>query len=93
MTHESMNTNITSLESLAEKKSRLREELDKREEKMGKIWNEMFHEKDEEELNSPTQRVMALINTSAGVIDGAILGWKLYKKLGKGVSFFKKHKK
>ena len=30
--------------------------------------------------SSPSKRITSFINTGAGIIDGAILGWKLYRK-------------
>ncbi len=32
---------------------------------------------------SPSKRITGLINTSAALFDGAILGWKLYRKFRK----------
>lgn len=84
---------IDSLETLQMRKNELDTELQESEDKLSDIWNKMFHQPTEEEMASPTQRAMSLISSSMGLIDGAILGWKLYKKFGKGLSLFKKKKK
>lgn len=84
---------ITSLEHIAKMKSETHAELNKSEEKLGDLWDEMFHQPSEEEMTSPTQKVISWAMSSAGLIDGALLGWKLYKRLGQGFRFFKKRKK
>lgn len=84
---------ICTLEQLAERKDALRAELDNSEEALGQIWNEIFRSPSEEELSSPTKRAMAWMTTSAGLIDGALLGWKLYRKFNKGFSLFGGKKK
>lgn len=82
-----MNTdNSSSLDSLTALKDRqetIRKQLNDSEKRLGTIWNEIFHSPTAKERNSPTMRAMTLITSYAGVIDGAILGWKLYRKFGK----------
>ena len=84
---------IKSLELLRARKRLIRAELDKSEEKLGDIWNDVFHSQEKEETNSPTMKAMAFITSAAGVIDGVVLGWKLYRKLGGSFHLFGKKKK
>lgn len=84
---------ITSLESLCMRKQQLRDDLDDSEEKLADIWTALFRKPSEEELNSPTKRVLATITSASAMIDGALLGWKLYRRLGGTVSLFRKKKK
>lgn len=78
--------NASSLDSLSALKMRqdaIKRQLDNSEKRLGTIWNDIFRSPTPKERNSPTQRALTLITSYAGVIDGAILGWKLYRKFGK----------
>ncbi|MBQ0074761.1 MAG: hypothetical protein KBT34_11255 [Prevotella sp.] len=92
-TKTKINISVTSLTQIGEMKDAIKAELEKNEERLEEIWDDMFHKPTEEEMASPTQRAMAFITSSAGLIDGALLGWKLYNRFGKGIRFFKKKKK
>lgn len=83
---------IESLEALDARKRELTAEISKSEEKLAGIWNDMFHNP-EEDTSSPTQRALNFVSSATGVIDGALLGWKLYNRFGKGLKLFKKKKK
>ena len=52
-----------------------------------KNWNSLVNE-EEPVVLSPTKRVMNWISDSSNVIDGALLGWKLYRVFGKKKKFF-----
>lgn len=84
---------IVSLETLSMRKQQLRDDLDVSEEKLADIWTALFRKPTEEELNSPTKRVLATITSASAMIDGALLGWKLYRRLGGTVSLFRKRRK
>jgi hypothetical protein len=84
---------IDSLEALNTYKEQLRGELDIREERVADIWQEMFRQPTQEELNSPTKRLVSTIASASALIDGALLGWKLYRRLGGTVSLFRKKRK
>ena len=77
------NYDIDSLAMLRTSKVMVRKELDDSEEKLGNIWNALFHQPAALKSSSPTQKALALVTNYAGIIDGAILGWKLYRKFGK----------
>lgn len=84
---------IDSLTVLRNHQAELKQRLMESEDKLGVIWNDIFHNPVSQNLNSPTQRAVSLITSYAGVIDGAILGWKLYRKFNGTVKGFKKKKK
>lgn len=71
-----------SLLAIKAKKAELRAEIDESGKEVAKIWNSIFHAKPANPL-SPTQKFLSFATTSSGIIDGAILGWKLYKKFRK----------
>lgn len=84
---------IDSLEALCARKEQLREELDTAEERVAGIWHDMFRQPTAEEMSSPTKRLMATLTSASALIDGALLGWKLYRRLGGTVSLFRRKKK
>lgn len=84
---------IDSLEILDIYKQQLQTELDTSEERIATIWGAMFRQPTAEELNSPTKRIMATISSASALIDGALLGWKLYRRLGGAISLFNRKKK
>ncbi|MBQ7421152.1 MAG: hypothetical protein IJV27_03290 [Prevotella sp.] len=80
-----INNEITSptYKSLSEirlRKAQLLTDITKDNNKMRNMWNEIFHKP--KDKVTPTQRFSGLMSTGAGVLDGLILGWKLYRKLG-----------
>lgn len=83
---------INSLDALTQYKLQLQEEMDTSEEQLATIWNEMFHSPTAEELNSPTKRIMATITSASTLIDGALLGWKLYRRFGGALKLFHRKK-
>lgn len=84
---------IDSLEALRLRQAEMKKQLTESEDKLAGIWNELFHEAPAKALTSPTQRAMSFLTSSAGIIDGALLGWKLYRKFGNGkMRLFKKKK-
>lgn len=72
-------TGINTLEDIAAYKARVKEEIRKDEKLMASQWHSLFAEEERKSAN----RWMSLMNTGMGVLDGAILGWKLYRKFKK----------
>lgn len=70
---------INTLEDIAACKARVKEEIRKDEKRISQQWHSLFD--DGERKN--TNKWMSLVNTGMGVVDGAILGWKLYRKFKK----------
>ncbi len=50
---------------------------------IGIIWNNLFHGNKQKTPASPAQRFVQLISTGSGVVDGILLGWKLYRRFKK----------
>lgn len=76
---------ITNLSALRLRKAALQQDMRNSEGKMRSLWNDVLH-KDETQnplaAMSPTKRIISFVSTSGVVIDGAILGWKLYNRFG-----------
>lgn len=81
------------LTDIQAEKERLRQAVASKEEEVAKLWNDTFHGVDEQEYKTPTQRVLQYANTCAGLFDGALLGWKLYRRLGGTISLFGKKRR
>ena len=69
-------------DDLQAKSSNLKQQITKNEESLQNQWEDMIYEEDE--TLSPTKRFISTIANSANIIDGALLGWKLYKMFGRG---------
>lgn len=81
-----------SLADIQSEKEKLHDSIAKKEAEIGELWNQIFHEKEEPLFETPTQRLMKFAHTGAGLLDGALLGWKLYRKVN-GFSFGRKKRK
>ncbi|MCR5078014.1 MAG: hypothetical protein K6A82_08275 [Prevotella sp.] len=82
-----------SLNEIRLRKAQLRTDILKDNNKLTGLWNELMHKP--KDNTTPTQRFSGALSTGAGILDGLILGWKLYRKFGgsKQVGLFgKKHK-
>ena len=84
---------IDSLEALATRTQQLKDDIDSAEERLATIWHDMFRQPTAEEMSSPTKRLMATITSASALIDGALLGWKLYRRLGGTSKWFRRKKK
>lgn len=73
---------IHTLEEIVMRKDMVRESLHNDDKKIKELWGSLFEAPN---LHStvPTKRLSGLMNVGAGVIDGAILAWKLYRKFKK----------
>lgn len=85
---------FNSLADIRAYKDAVKEELAKDEDKIGELWGQLFHSSDTEP-KTRGQKLTRMINMGAGMLDGALLGWKLYRKFsgGSGSSFFGKRKR
>lgn len=74
-------TEYKSLNDIRTRKEMLRNAISKDDEKIQTLWNELFKPTEIFDKNTPpSKRISRILNTGATVIDGAILGWKLYRK-------------
>lgn len=85
---------FNSLADIRAYKDAIKEELNQDEDKIGELWGQLFHS-NEPEPKTKGQKLTRMINMGAGMLDGALLGWKLYKKFGggNGSSLFGKRKR
>jgi len=44
------------------------------------LWGTLFHKKKSTAVRTPVERMTGLLNNGSGIIDGLLLGWKLYRK-------------
>jgi hypothetical protein len=79
-----------SLEEISTRKQKLLSEIQADRDNIKDMWDDLFHK---EEESTPTGRFNKLMSTGAGVLDGIILGWKLYRKFKGGTSLFKKRRR
>lgn len=68
------------LEEIRLRKSQLLVDITKDSNKVEKLWNNLFHKPAQKGKKSPGKRMSSIVSTGASVVDGLILGWKLYRK-------------
>lgn len=68
-----------SLTEIHLKKEDLLKDIRKDDKQIQNLWKSLFHN-DIQKATTRSQRFSGLINTGAGILDGIILGWKLYRK-------------
>lgn len=72
------------LEEIESYKDEVRQSIHDDEKCIGKLWSDLFHKEDRHPPKTPVQRMINMVNIGSGVIDGLILGWKLYRKFKGG---------
>lgn len=77
------------LKSISERKQQLLTGIRADYGKMDALWKNLMKKK---EQTSRGFRMANMLNTSAGIFDGAMLGWKLYRKYYGFLNKFKKDK-
>lgn len=78
-----MDNNYTTLEEITKRKQKLQGEIRSQEKTMRGLWNGLFHQQASQAIPTPSRRLTNLLTTGAGILDGALLGWKLYRKFKK----------
>ena len=81
-----------SLTDIRNYKDEVKEEIDKDEEHIAELWNELFH-KEDNASQTKAQRFTKMLSLGTGLFDGVMLGWKLYRKYQNGGFFFKKRRR
>lgn len=71
-----------SLDEIRLRKAQLLTEITKDSNKIRKTWDSMFHRPKNQV--TPTSRFSSTMKMGAGIVDGLILGWKLYRRFGSG---------
>lgn len=72
-----------SLEAISDRKDVLLKEIRKDEKQVRQLWNQLFAKPEPMSALTPSKRISTMMSTGAGVLDGVILGWKLYRKFWK----------
>ena len=81
-----------SLNDIREYKEELRERIKRDEDSIADKWDSLFH-REEEPANSKAQKLARMLSLGTGMFDGAMLGWKLYRKYKEGAFLFGKRNK
>lgn len=71
-----------SLNDIRLRKAQLLTDITKDSNRARRIWDNMIHPK--KTASQPKHRFATLLTTGAGVVDGALFAWKLYRKFGGG---------
>ncbi len=69
-----------SLEAIRQRKMKLKGEIDSQENVMRRSWTQLFHSGDKKMALTPSKKFTGFLTTGTTVIDGILLGWKLYRK-------------
>lgn len=73
-----------SLDAIRARKEYILKDIQKDDQKIRNLWGNLFHKPDMMVSSKmPSKRISSLMTTGAGVFDGIILAWKLYRKFGK----------
>lgn len=71
------------LEEIRLRKAQLLTDITKDSNHISKLWNNLFHPVKTKGKKTPGKRMSNLVSTGANVVDGLILGWKLYRRFKK----------
>lgn len=72
-----------SLDEIRMRKDMILRDIRKDDSQVRKLWGSLFHKPAMLTASTPSRRFSGLMNTGAGILDGLILGWKLYRKFKK----------
>lgn len=80
----SSTTAYHSIEEIRARKALLQKDIQADEAKIDEKWHSLFRKpKAMSKTATPSQRVVSIVNSGAGVLDGLLLVWKLYRKFKK----------
>ena len=74
------NKGFCTIAEIEEYKSSVKEDIQDDEAKIASLWNSLFHKEEPTMPQTPVQKIINLANLGTGILDGVILGWKLYRK-------------
>ena len=69
-----------SLEQIRQRKLKVKGEIHAQEDKMRKLWDSVFHSTPDTLASTASKGISSLISTAVGLLDGVILGFKLYRR-------------
>lgn len=82
---------FSSLDDIRLYKEELLEQIRQDRDVISTKWNDLFHRKEPVPQNK-AQKIMKMLSMGTGVLDGAMLGWKLYRKYQEGAFLFGKRR-
>lgn len=68
-----------SLSELSAYKEELNKQIEADEQQIKRLWNSLFKQP-KPGRQTTAQRINSMLSIGGGIIDGALLGWKLYRK-------------
>lgn len=69
------------LTDIRARKEALKKDITEDDAKIKALWSSLFHKPDYMRRDAtPSKKLSGLMNVGAGVFDGIMLGWKLYRK-------------
>lgn len=83
---------LNTLNDIRDYKDELRQRIDADKKNIEDLWHDLFH-REETPAKTKMQKLAKMINLSSGMIDGALLGWKLYRKFQEGAFSSKKRRR
>ena len=83
---------FSSLDDIRIYKEELREQIRQDRDVISTKWNDLFH-REKQTTQSKAQKIMKMLSMGTGVLDGAMLGWKLYRKYQEGAFLFGKRRR
>jgi hypothetical protein len=84
------NTHVfRTLEQLQEQKDNLQKDIQADDKQIKSLWSDLFYNNDSAQPTTPTKRFTSIMSTGAGILDGILLGWKLYRRFARGGRYFR----
>lgn len=80
-TSQNQSQEYHTLTELRQRKAQLLDDLAKDDKRIRSLWTKLCYRPKADA--SPSQRLTSMISTGGSILDGLILGWKLYRKFGK----------
>lgn len=79
-TNKRPTSTFRSLDEIRDRKDLLLTDIRKDDQQIKALWGQLFSRPEPISALTPSRRISSLMATSAGVFDGILLGWKLYRK-------------
>lgn len=79
MTPTAETTQISTIAELKAQQKLVRAQLNGEQKELQRQWDSLFR-RGSKSPKTPTERVLGFVTKGSTLLDGAILGWKLYKK-------------
>lgn len=79
-TNKRPTSTFRSLDEIRDRKDLLLTDIRKDDQQIKALWGQLFSRPEPISALTPSRRISSLMATGAGVFDGILLGWKLYRK-------------